>query len=146
MMERIDLAEDRTLAGVVGRSQASSHVHEAVSCWTRERPADDIVAALQAAGIPASVVMRPSLLMRDEQLWERGFFHLLERAEVEPNFIPGAVVRLESTPGGPTRPAPLFGEHTREVLSRLLSLDEAELDALEAAGVTSPVPGPQSWR
>jgi benzylsuccinate CoA-transferase BbsF subunit len=46
-----------------------------------------------------------------------------------------APFRLSATPGVLDRPAPLLGQHTREVLSDLLGLDEARLDALEADGV-----------
>jgi crotonobetainyl-CoA:carnitine CoA-transferase CaiB-like acyl-CoA transferase len=143
---RPDLAADPALTTLPGRMAAAGRVDEAISLWTMGRPAPEAVSALQSAGIPASVVMRPSLLMADDHLWARGFFHLLEREEIDPNFIPGAVVRLSATPGGPTRPAPLFGQHTRQVLGGLLGLDDAELDALESSGVTSPVPLPQAWR
>jgi crotonobetainyl-CoA:carnitine CoA-transferase CaiB-like acyl-CoA transferase len=146
VLDRPDLAADPALATVLGRSAATAAVHEAVCRWTRERAGDEVVAALQAVDIASSVVMRPSLLMGDEQLWARGFYWLLERDEVDPNFIPGSVVRLGSTPARLHRPAPLFGEHTRDVLGRLLGLGEAELDELEAAGVTATVPAPQTWR
>ena len=96
--------------------------------------------------MPAAPVAGSEQLMADEQLWARGFHNLVERREVEPNFLPGPVVRLCGTPGTITRPAPLFGEHTREVLAERLGLGEAELDALEAAGVTSTVPASQAWR
>ena len=42
---------------------------------------------------------------------------------------------LRETPPEVRRPAPLLGEHTREVLSGLLGLDEAEIFLLESQGV-----------
>src|SRR5206468_3262566 len=91
------------------------------------------VEALQRDGIPASVAMRPSQLMNDEQLWARGFFQIIEREEVGAQTYPGPVVRLTRTPAGFDRPAPLFGQHTRQILSARLGLTDAELDELEAA-------------
>ena len=76
----------------------------------------------------------------------RDFYHLIERQEIDPNYIPGAVVRLTSTPGGPSCPPPLFGQHTDEVLRELLGLSDEELATLEADGVTSRQPSNQSWR
>ena len=90
--------------------------------------------------------MTPSRLMTDAQLWERGFYHFVDREEIDPNFIPGAVVRLAKSPGGPSCPPPLFGQHTDEVLRELLNLSDQELAALAADGVTSRQPNDQSWR
>jgi crotonobetainyl-CoA:carnitine CoA-transferase CaiB-like acyl-CoA transferase len=56
------------------------------------------------------------------------------------------VVRLTSTPGGLSCPAPLFGQHTDDVLQELLGLSDDELATLEAEGVTSRQPNNQSWR
>ena len=44
------------------------------------------------------------------------------------------------------RPAPRYGEHTDEVLRELLGLDDDEIAALRAAGVTSTEPLAQDWR
>ena len=46
----------------------------------------------------------------------------------------GAPVKFSATPAGVTRGAPLFGEHTREVL-REHGYADIEIDALTAAGV-----------
>jgi crotonobetainyl-CoA:carnitine CoA-transferase CaiB-like acyl-CoA transferase len=46
----------------------------------------------------------------------------------------GAAVKFSRTPGGLERGAPVFGEHTREVL-REFAYTEAQIDALAAAGV-----------
>jgi crotonobetainyl-CoA:carnitine CoA-transferase CaiB-like acyl-CoA transferase len=42
---------------------------------------------------------------------------------------------LRETPPHARRPAPLLGEHTHEVLSQVLGLEEAEIAALEYDGV-----------
>ena len=46
----------------------------------------------------------------------------------------GAAVKFSSTPSGVKRGAPVFGEHTREVL-REYGYADAQVDALVAAGV-----------
>lgn len=141
-----ELAADAGLAGVLGRAAQRDRVHRAIGAWTAPRTAAEVAESLQAVGVPAAAVAGSEQLLADEQLWARGFHQLVERAEVDPNFLPGPVVHLSATPGRITRPAPLFGEHTRQVLAERLGLDDAELDALEAAGVTSTVPAAQAWR
>ena len=45
----------------------------------------------------------------------------------------GVPLKFSATPGGVQRPAPTFGQHTREVL-RAYGFEDAEIDALAAAG------------
>ena len=42
---------------------------------------------------------------------------------------------LRDTPPEAHHPAPLLGEHTREVLTELLGVDDAEFESLEREGV-----------
>jgi crotonobetainyl-CoA:carnitine CoA-transferase CaiB-like acyl-CoA transferase len=57
----------------------------------------------------------------------------------------GSLVDFSETPHTPTRPPPLVGEHTREIL-RWLGKDDATIDALGAAGVVRwPDGGDYPW-
>jgi crotonobetainyl-CoA:carnitine CoA-transferase CaiB-like acyl-CoA transferase len=90
--------------------------------------------------------MRASQLAVDDQLWSRDFYRILDREEVGAHPYPGPVTRLSATPAVIERPAPLYGQHTDEVLRELLGLTGDEIDALRHAGVTSIDPLAQDWR
>jgi crotonobetainyl-CoA:carnitine CoA-transferase CaiB-like acyl-CoA transferase len=143
---REDLAADQSLRSLSGRVAARSRIHTAVAEWTEKRDGFDAAGKLQAVRVPASVALKPTQLMNDEQLWARGFFQMLDREEVGTHPYPGPVVRLSRTPATFERPAPLFGQHTRSVLRERLGLSDAEMDELEAMGVTSTEPAAQDWR
>ncbi|MEA3218591.1 MAG: CoA:oxalate CoA-transferase, partial [Acidimicrobiia bacterium] len=49
--------------------------------------------------------------------------------------VPGIPWRLANGPNGLRRPAPMLGEHTREVLTELLGFDAAEVEDLVEQGV-----------
>jgi len=49
--------------------------------------------------------------------------------------VMGVPVRLWGTPGAPTVPPPLLGQHTDEILTRLLRIPKAKVEKLRAAGV-----------
>jgi crotonobetainyl-CoA:carnitine CoA-transferase CaiB-like acyl-CoA transferase len=146
VMGRDDLAADNGLATLTGRLAHRGRIDEAVTAWTLQCDGATIAEQLQAAGVPASPAMKPSALLADEQLAHAEFFPIIDRAIVGAHPYPGPFVRLTRTPATFDRPAPLYGEHTDEILQGLLGLDDDELDDLYAAGVTSRAPGAQDWR
>jgi crotonobetainyl-CoA:carnitine CoA-transferase CaiB-like acyl-CoA transferase len=46
----------------------------------------------------------------------------------------GAPFKLPASPGGPTRPAPLLGQHTDEVLTERLGFDATAIASLRSQG------------
>jgi len=106
-----------------------------VEDWTRTRPARAIEIALQEAGVPAGAVLDYRQLRRDPQVNARGMF----REVTHPAF--GREVRAASlfergqTAPPVDMPAPMFGQHNHEVLTRILGYEEDEVRALERDGV-----------
>jgi benzylsuccinate CoA-transferase BbsF subunit len=133
------------LAAIIGLDdpalRSSSHrkanvdaIEGAVAAWTTTRDALAVADELQAAGIEAVPVQDFGDCFTDPQLAHREHFEALDH----PNLGPGAYerngFRLAGLPSAYGRPSPLLGEHTREVLTSLLGLDDAEVDRLAAAG------------
>jgi crotonobetainyl-CoA:carnitine CoA-transferase CaiB-like acyl-CoA transferase len=143
---RADLGDDPALATADGRQCQRQRLDDALAAWTATLDGADVVQALQAVGVPAAVAVRSSELAADDHLWGRGFFRILEREEVGAHPYPGPVVRLTATPAAVERPAPLYGQHTDEVLRERLGLTDAEIAELYATGVTSTEPLAQDWR
>jgi crotonobetainyl-CoA:carnitine CoA-transferase CaiB-like acyl-CoA transferase len=82
------------------------------------------------------MMQRVPELLDDPHLAARGFFRTMEHpriAETMPAENAPAVFANVAEPK--LNPAPLPGEHSREVLSRVLGLPAEEIDALIAAGV-----------
>ena len=146
VMDRDDLTADVGLATVAGRTGARARVEDVVAEWTASRDGAAIVEALQHNGVPAAVAVRSSELAADDHLWHRDFYRILERDEVGAHAYPGPVVRLEATPAVIERPAPLYGQHTNEILRTRLGLSDDEIAELYASGVTSHEPQAQDWR
>jgi crotonobetainyl-CoA:carnitine CoA-transferase CaiB-like acyl-CoA transferase len=80
-----------------------------------------------------SIHWDPHLLARDT--WD-----LMQHPRMQPYPQPAPAWRLVEANPRPRRPAPLFGEHNREVLCGLLGVSEAELAELAAAGVIGDAP------
>jgi crotonobetainyl-CoA:carnitine CoA-transferase CaiB-like acyl-CoA transferase len=69
----------------------------------------------------------------DPQAQAREMIVETQHPKAGPTKAIGLPIKLSETPGGIRRPAPLFGQHTREVLGEA-GYSAAEIDALAAAG------------
>lgn len=134
------LAADARFATLLARRARHDELDARIADWTRARGAREAMETLQAAGVPAGMAHRGDTLLGDPQLAARGFWERVDHPEA--GSIPhlGRPFRLSRTPGATRRPAPLLGQHTREVLGGVAGLSEEELDALDALGVTRDVP------
>ncbi len=131
----LPLADDPSLRASAGRDAARSRVNEALSTWTLEHDPETVMSRLQAAGVPAAADRYTGEMLADPQLRARGFWQTLERDFVGPLSHPAAPYRFRAEPLPVSTPAPTLGQHSRQVLTELLGLEAAELEALEAQGV-----------
>ena len=118
---------------------ALSAVHRvaiAVSDWTRTRDKTDVAHLLQRAGVAAAPMNRAVDVLADPQLTFRKLFsdmsHPLFDAPMPTETGPAP---YRNIPPAELRPAPMPGEHTREICQKLLAMDANETDRLIAEGV-----------
>ena len=99
------------------------------------RDADDWLARLERAGVPAGRIKTVAEVCESPHLKERGMVVGLSHPTAGAIRVMGVPVRLHGTPGAAVLPPPLLGEHTGEILTRLLRVPKARVDKLRAAGV-----------
>ena len=119
---------------LLGRKKHELEIDARVAEWTCQRERDEVVALLRDWGLRAAAVSSMADLFADPQLqlyaWRPVEHPVLGKVHVQaPPFL------LRDTPPEVRRPAPLLGEHTREVLTELLGVDDAEFESLEREGV-----------
>lgn len=108
----------------------------AIEKWLATQHADDAVETLAAEGIPAAVVVSPTLVTDNPQLIHRGFFERLEHPRTGAGLYPcPPFARLEGAETWLRRTPPTLGQHNREVLTQLCGLTDADLERLAAAEV-----------
>ncbi len=91
---------------------------------------------LDAAGVPAGPVNSLGEALTHPQTLARGMVVDLEHPQAGPTKALGCPIHLSATPPRIDRPAPLLGEHTRELLRECGYADD-EIDALAADGVVA---------
>jgi benzylsuccinate CoA-transferase BbsF subunit len=127
--EWLERAEWRDAAG---RRAQRSALDEALAEATRDRQGTELMEALQRRGVPAGVVQDAADVIVDPQLVHRGQWVHLDHPEMGRSLYSAPPMQLSATPAWPRRPAPLLGQHTREVCHEWLGLQDPEIDALLA--------------
>jgi crotonobetainyl-CoA:carnitine CoA-transferase CaiB-like acyl-CoA transferase len=133
-------ALDPALFDADGRRGVEDGIDEFVAAWCATRSVAAIVPALCGAGVPAEpVVPAHEHHLLDQVVW-RGLFEAVDHPVTGTVDFIGAPFRHANGPHVHNRaPAPLLGQHNREILTRILGLSDEEVDALEAAGVIGEV-------
>ncbi|MCB9484148.1 MAG: CoA transferase [Dehalococcoidia bacterium] len=112
-----------------------------IAAWTAPQEKLLLTERLMTAGVPAGGVLKGPELVADPQLAARGYFANLEHPVTGPQRFDGAPFVFNGQRGYEWwQPTPMLGEHNRDVLSSVLGLDGARIDALEAAGVLRDAP------
>ncbi|GAB4275986.1 MAG: CaiB/BaiF CoA-transferase family protein [Deferrisomatales bacterium] len=91
---------------------------------------------LEGAGVPCGPINTVDRVVADPQIRARGMVVEVDHPVAGKTKMAGCPIKLSAAPERwEPSPAPLLGEHSREVLGGLLGLTEAEIDALEEEGV-----------
>ena len=98
------------------------------------------VAAFDAAGVPVGPVHTIGEALEHPQTLARDMVVALDHPQAGATRALGCPIHFSATPARVTRPAPMLGEHTRELL-REYAYSDAEIDALEADGVVEAIAG-----
>ncbi|MFU8817377.1 MAG: CaiB/BaiF CoA transferase family protein [Pseudomonadales bacterium] len=133
-MGRPDLAASTALASHVGRLAAHDAIDAAIAEWTSTLPPADVMVRLQAVGVPAGVVQRSRDLLADPQYAARGFYRYLEHPVMGRIPYAGHPYLIAGYDNGPLRPAPTLGQHSFEILSEFLGLDDEAVGMAYAKG------------
>ncbi|NQW84967.1 MAG: CoA transferase [Alcaligenaceae bacterium] len=135
MIGRADLAEDSRLARNAGRAEHADRIDAAISAYTALHPLDEVLNAMNAAGVPAGKSYDASDIANDPHYQARDMILQTTLADGSVIQVPGIVPKLSKTPGQITRVAPSLGQHTTEILDSL-GLSATQQADFKARGVT----------
>jgi crotonobetainyl-CoA:carnitine CoA-transferase CaiB-like acyl-CoA transferase len=131
-----ELTEDPRLATGAARQAHRSELVAQVSAWTRNRTPQEVADALQSAGVAAGQMNRPPDILEDPQLRERKLFSDMGHPLFDhPLPAETGPAPFRHIPPAPQRPAPLPGQHTREICHKVLGMSSEETDRLIRDGV-----------
>ena len=130
---------DPRFASVEARWTNRADVDELMKQATRPWDAAELANRLQEAGVAAAPSRTAADLLVDEQFVADGFMQQIVQSELGEATMPALPWRIDSGEGSPRPmgPAPDFGEGSRELLSKILGIDDEAFEALHARGVVA---------
>jgi crotonobetainyl-CoA:carnitine CoA-transferase CaiB-like acyl-CoA transferase len=130
-----ELADDERFASSAGRSVNRGALIPHMSAVIVRWKAADLIAAMEAAGLPGGKVNEIPEVLEHPQIKARGLVHEIERSDGTPVKFLGFPAKLSASPADYRHAPPRSGEDTIAVLEDKFGLTKQEIDRLLAAGV-----------
>jgi crotonobetainyl-CoA:carnitine CoA-transferase CaiB-like acyl-CoA transferase len=134
-----ELAQDQRFSTGADRMAHLKELEAELSKRYREKPAQYWLDELDKRGVPCGPVMNMLQALSDPQTLARDMVVEVEHATLGPVKTMGLPIKFSETPGKVRSGAPLYGQHTREVL-REYGFDEQEIRQLEEEGAIVAAP------
>lgn len=90
-------------------------LQKTIQTWVSEREKDDIEALFEQAGIPCGPVLDMQEAINHPHIKAREMVVDIDHPTIGKMKIPGCPIKFSSTPGSVETPAPLLGQHNKEV-------------------------------
>jgi crotonobetainyl-CoA:carnitine CoA-transferase CaiB-like acyl-CoA transferase len=136
VLDAPELLADARFASNAERMKHLDALTGALNGKIQSRKKRDLLAALDAAGVPCGPINSIADMAADPQALAREMIVELDHPGAGRTRALGLPVKLSATPGGVRRPAPTFGQHTREVLAEF-GFSADEIDNLYAANAVA---------
>lgn len=131
IMERPELARNRRYNSPLKRWERSAEVDEIIEEWTKTKDVEAIVKLLEEGRVPCGPVEKFGNVMNHPQLAARGMVKEYELPKIEGKIkLPDIFIKLSESPGRIKDIGPKLGEHTDQVLSKILGLSNEEIAQL----------------
>jgi benzylsuccinate CoA-transferase BbsF subunit len=131
----MELARDARFSSLPDRLRNRAELDAAVEAWTVARSAEEVMAALQAAGVPAGVVQTGADLLNDPQLRHRNYFASIPDSLIGPFEIPRSGFLFRGMEEEALRLPDRFGSDNDLILGDLLGYDKATIEQWRAEEV-----------
>ncbi|MGA7792926.1 MAG: CoA transferase [Candidatus Acidiferrales bacterium] len=128
-----ELRDDSRFVNNAGRMRNLSELTEVLSPHFQRRTVAEWQRRLEESGVPAGPVLNIAQMHADPQTLAREMIVETTHPTAGKVKAIGLPIKFSDTPGGVRKPAPLFGEHTREVL-REHGFSDAEIDRMAELG------------
>ncbi len=133
-MGHSELADDPRFQGNDVRMENVEELEGLITQWTTTLTAADLLAKLQALGVPSAKVARVSELVDDPHLAHRGQILSMDHPKAGTVPMQGFSVQFGESPMRLRHPPPMLGEHTNAILTEWLAMTPDRIEELRQCG------------
>jgi len=130
VLRQPQLADDARFASNAQRLAHRRELAEVFNALTRPWPAAELLAALEAAGIPSGPINRYPEVFADPQVRHRGVAQTVPHPSAGEVTLCANPIRFTGHEAPLPKAPPTIGQHTDEILREVLALDAATIAAL----------------
>ena len=127
-------AEDPRFGTAAVRLENQDALEDLVRVWTAGLEVAEVVAILQAVGVPSAPVNDSAEVLADPHLLERGFVAKAAHPVAGERPVLSMPWSTDGRKVDHLRAAPTFGQHNQWVLKELLQVSDSEYDRLVSSG------------
>jgi len=127
--------KDPKFSTLLARKENEDDLNALVGEWTIDFLAEEVMAKMQAAGVPAGVVQTNEDLFKDPQLRHRGHWVVMEHPRIGPYSFDAAAFKLSKTPMELKTPGPVLGQHNDYVYREILGMCDEQIEDCLVKGV-----------
>ena len=135
LIGKTELIEDPRFVSNSQRTQNQKELKAILDTVFPDKTVDEWLAVIDAAGIPCGPINTVDRVLKDPQVAARDMIVEVEHPIAGKLKMPGLPIKLSETPGSVEIPAPLLGQHTKEILAAMLGISSDEVDELKANNV-----------
>ena len=128
-------AKDPKFSTILGRKENEEEMDSLIGEWTKDYPAEQIMAMLQDVGVPCGVVQNAEDLFNDPQLKHREHLCFLEHKAIGSHAYQAPAYRLSKTPNHIWKAGPCLGQDNEYVYKDILGYSDDEIADMLAEGV-----------
>jgi CoA:oxalate CoA-transferase len=132
VIERPDLAADERFTTNPLRTANVEALTVELNKTFKTKTMDEWLHLIKDAGIPVGPINDVARVIKDPAVVARDMIVTTHHPVAGDVIMAGVPIKLSETPGSVDGPAPVLGEHTREILKEQLGLSDAKLDELYA--------------
>lgn len=103
--------------------------------WLADRTKDELFEIFRRANIASAPVNSPEDILRNPHLKAREYFTEIDHPETGKVTYPGAPIHMMETPSKARYPAPLLGQHNKEIYCDRLGYTREDLVKLRESGI-----------
>ena len=129
-----ELVDDPRYATDETRSANEPALRASLESWSTQHDVAEVVAALEAAGVPAAPIWNIEQALNSEQIRARGLLSDVQDERLPGLQLPTQPVHFNGSAPNRVQKAPALGEHTDQLLQSWLGRSTEAIAALRAAG------------